>query len=214
MSLSKSSFEGCKELKTVTVETHGMSSERKIQSDANIIRLPESCFEKCFALQSVLFNGCVLEYIDNRCFKDCISLNFNLNDGLLDIGNSAFYNCSSFISYLPNTISTIGEEAFSYAGLYHEFTIPNNIVSIERRAFYNTRIRIVKYCGTKENLPGDKSFEVNFIYVLKSYKNPTIFGCRSVGGLIPVCKIRTMVYVFRRKQKILSILLGSSITTE
>lgn len=54
------------------------------------------------------------------------------------IGANAFYNGSSLISVtIPNSVTTIGEEAFSQSGL-SSITIPNSVVTIGKYAFNQT----------------------------------------------------------------------------
>lgn len=52
------------------------------------------------------------------------------------IGKEAFYNCKDLYSIsIPNSVTTIGEEAFEFCGL-KSINIPNSVTTIASRAFF------------------------------------------------------------------------------
>ena len=60
-----------------------------------------------------------------------------IKDGVTNIGNSAFFDCSalSFVS-IPNSVTTIGANAFYGCTSLPYIEIPNSVTSIGDRAFF------------------------------------------------------------------------------
>ena len=60
-----------------------------------------------------------------------------IEEGVTRVGNYAFRNCSTIVSiYLPNTLTSIGQEAFRRAAIT-SLTIPSSVTTIEASAFYD-----------------------------------------------------------------------------
>ena len=102
--IGERAFYGCRSLTTVTFD------------DAYTIG--SYAFENCTGLLSVTFNS--IETIGSYAFSGCTSLQtilFPSGCGLNSIESYAFKNCSALASVVfPNTLETIGQYAFQYAG--------------------------------------------------------------------------------------------------
>lgn len=89
------------------------------------------------------------------------------------ISSYAFYHCSGLTSVtLPNTITTIWANAFSYnqstSPNFNTITIPNSVETIGDYAFYNTAITTL-YLGFRVVSIGDYAFSASNSYVSNVY---------------------------------------------
>ncbi len=76
--------------------------------------------------------------IGNRAFYTCNGITaVTLPNGLLSIGETAFYGLPIEHIALPSTLTTIGSEAFKYCTNLRSVDIPNSVTSIGVGAFEN-----------------------------------------------------------------------------
>ena len=78
--------------------------------------------------------------IADYAFRDCSSLTSitipNSPNSVMSIGSDAFYYCSSLTSVtIGNSVTSIGDLAFEYCTSLTSVTIPNSVTSIGRNAF-------------------------------------------------------------------------------
>jgi len=81
-------------------------------------------------------NDCsaIIETASNTLIQGCQST--IIPNSITSIGNSAFSGCSSLTSIdIPNSVTSIGYWAFSGCTNLTSITIPNSVKSIEKRAF-------------------------------------------------------------------------------
>ena len=64
---------------------------------------------------------------------------YEIPNSVKSIGNNAFWNCYNLSSiHIPNSVTSIGDNAFRYCGLT-SIHIPNSVTSIGRGAFYSCK---------------------------------------------------------------------------
>lgn len=80
-------------------------------------------------------NDCnaIIETATNKLV--CSSLNTVIPETVTSIGNEAFYESKMQSITIPNSVTSIGEQAFMYGSLT-SITIPNNVATIGNKAFY------------------------------------------------------------------------------
>lgn len=128
-----SCFQGCKQLKSITL-SHDI---KRIKADA---------FKDCILIQR-LFLPNSLRVIDKYAFKNCISLHtIRFNNKLITIKEFAFENCATLMDvYLPSSIRN-----FSYRAFYNCGSL-RRIVMHSRQA--RTRdVNIIKGCPALKEL--------------------------------------------------------------
>lgn len=82
-----------------------------------------------------------------------------IRDGVTNIGNQAFYQCSELISIsIPNSVTSIGYESFFGCHNLSSINIPNSVTSIDKRAF--------SYCNslTSINIPNSITDIGNLVF--------------------------------------------------
>ena len=99
------------------------------------VEFPES-------LTSIQYGSSSMIGSDGGCFQDCTSLEklTNLeNTQITSIPGNCFKNCINLnISYVPQTVKTIGSEAFESCHVLRVVKIPNSVIEIDEKAFGNT----------------------------------------------------------------------------
>ena len=81
-------------------------------------------------------DGKAVKYIPNSAFADCRIKSIIIPDSVTSIGNNAFANCSKLTSVtIPDSVTSIGRYAFSGCSSLTSITIPDSITRIEECAF-------------------------------------------------------------------------------
>ena len=123
MSVGKSAFENCFNLKSVTFSK-------------NLNTISPSAFKGCSSIESLNFNDNLRE-IGSNAFENCTSVkNVTFNNLLNTIGESAFSNCTSIEkAELPSSVSSLGENAFAGCTGLKNVTLSEKLKYISSGAF-------------------------------------------------------------------------------
>lgn len=82
--------------------------------------------------------GKIVTTIGKAAFKDSSLKSITIPNSVTTIGDDAFENCDSLTSItIPNSVTTIGEYAFRSCDSLISITIPNSVTTIEEFAFGN-----------------------------------------------------------------------------
>lgn len=102
----------------------------------SVIRIGESAFSWCLALDSVKIPNSIKE-IGKEAFAYCDSLtSVNLPNSISEIGDGAFVYCRSLTSItIPDSVTKIKTATFYYCESLTSLTIPNSVTEIEANAF-------------------------------------------------------------------------------
>lgn len=94
-------------------------------------------------LDNIVFESpCHVKYICNNCFEDCTSLGsnegLNLPESIETIGDDAFYGCTGLRSVnLSSNLKSIGRSAFEKCTSLQSITLPKSLKVIREFAFRN-----------------------------------------------------------------------------
>ena len=147
-------FENCSSLTSITCPAFVLSYIPKDNLQIVVITSGDSirdyAFRNCSSLTSVTING--VKSIGYEAFEDCSSLtSVVIGDSVTLIDGGAFKNCSSLTSVtIGNSVTSIEYHAFYECG-FTSIVIPDSVTSIWQEAFRFSNLKTVYYHGTAED---------------------------------------------------------------
>ena len=158
-----SAFNGCSGLTSVTIPNsvtsigsyafYGCSDLSSVTIPNSVTTIGNSAFSGCIGLESIVVdsgntvydsrNNCnaIIETATNTLLLGCERT--NIPNSVSSIGDNAFSGCSGLTSItIPNSVTSIGFRAF--ADCYSMITLPNNVTYIGTDAFYQCTSLFVK----------------------------------------------------------------------
>ena len=262
-SIGDSVFSFCKNLKNITIPSSVKSiGDYTFQycSSLTNVSIPDSvtsigswAFEECSSLTNVTIPDSVTE-IGNNAFYNCLSLthiavgnnnpNYSSNNGVLfnkdkteliqyptssagtaysipnsvtTIGNRAFSNCTGLTSItIPNSVTTIEDYAFSNCTGLTSLTVPNSVITVNYGAFEN--VSNVIYNGTLDTSEWRAKAINGFVDGYLVYRDSTkteIVGCSSQATAVTIPNSVTRIGndAFSYCTKLTSITIPDSVTS-
>ena len=132
-------------LKTIEKEAFKRCTNiRRIELPHSITSIEESAFEGCKSMDSVLLGGCSITVLYERTFKDCCISEFFLPDSLIELKEHVFEGNRLKKVIFPDTVKTIGDEAFRDNPTLESVIFPKFISRIGYSAFYGCNIKSIK----------------------------------------------------------------------
>ena len=206
-SIGKSAFYGCTSLTSITIPNGVTSigpsaffyctSLVSITIPNGVTSIGESAFDGCTSLASitvadnnqsycdvdgVLFNKDKTELVQYPAGKT--SASYSIPNSVTEIGDGAFSYCTSLVSItIPNGVTSIDDSTFYGCTNLKEIVIPNSVTSIGAYAFVNCpNLKCVTVPSSVERI-GKYSFGYNLYFnkeeyrtELNPYDNFTIMG--------------------------------------
>ena len=209
-SIGESAFSGCSGLTSLTIpnsvtsigneaffECKGLAS---LTIPGSVTSIGESAFSGCSELTSIVVdegntkydsrNNCnaTIETASNTLIFGCKST--IIPNSVTSIGQSAFSGCSELTSVtIPNSVTSIGNSAFGGCSGLTSLTIGNSVTSIGENAFMGCSALAEVDLNSVSNL-GDKAFSgctgLKSVSMLKAKSvNATAFeGCTTIETLM------------------------------
>lgn len=139
-SIGKNTFSNCKKLSSMKVEAGNTVYDSRndcnaiIQTQGNLL---------AFGCKETNIPNNIVTIGENAFYGSRFgeSGNVVLPDALITIEGSAFYNCALKIVKLPNTVQSIGDNAFSLCSDLESISLSPSLLSIGRSAFSYTKLK-------------------------------------------------------------------------
>lgn len=126
---------GCVSIATEAFcEAHGLT---RVTIPNTVTGIGESAFFNCDALTAIDIPG-TIQWLPRFCFTGCNELtDVTLHSGLEELERSSLSGCGFEEIELPNTLTIIGETAFSNCYNLKSISIPASVTTIGSGAFIN-----------------------------------------------------------------------------
>lgn len=208
-------FANCYKLKSVTNLAAG-----------GLISISKECYFNCYNLETVTYNN-NLAAVGVNAFGNCTKLkSFTGLSGVFEFNDFAFQYCES-LSNIPSISScmTIGKQAFAHTAITN-ITIPNTVTKIGDGAFSNTKLQSVTF--EEGGDAGAITFGIDTFHTCKNLSSVTFssrvttlpqsmfYACDSLISIeIPASVTTLGIKVFRKcaNLKNVTFATGTTITT-
>ena len=190
-SIGKGAFLGCDSIKSFNIEGKNFFTENGLLISSKGVLI------HCFSTEPNIYIPDSVTSIDEGAFAGCYSIksfsiegkNFFTENGLLISSKGVLIHCFSTEPniYIPNSVTSIGDSAFSWCKSLESINIPNSVISIESWAF--SGCYFLKYVNIPNSVTniGDSAFSgckslesINIPNSVTSIGSSAFSGCNSI----------------------------------
>ena len=184
--IGSSAFEECSSLTNITIPSsvtnigdgafENCSGLTSITIPSSVTSIGDGAFEDCYGLTGIWVDSNNATYAsDNNgvlfnknktsliCCPAGYSGAYTIPSSVTNIGNYAFFSCSSLTSItIPSGVTSIGEYTFWNCSSLTSITIPLSVTSIGYRAFARcSDLTSIYFCGNAPSFVGDVFYDVS-----------------------------------------------------
>lgn len=154
--ISKSSFEGCVSLKSVSLYGGFVLSSRAFLGCSSLVtadlsgvsEVGDDCFFRCYSLETVIFGMSVV--VKSDAFYKCTSLkSVSNNRYITTLGSGAFFNCESLSDFKLQGVTSIGKTAFRGCKSLKSLTADYSLTVVEDYAFADSGLVSINLSGSR-----------------------------------------------------------------
>lgn len=200
--IESEAFQGCSSLSSISIPNSvkrilykafdGCISLTKITIPNSVTNINDYAFHGCSSRKIIKVESGNL-YYDSR--EDCNAI-IETSSNTLILGSE--------ITVIPNSVKSIGQEAFGYCNSLKNITIPNSVTSIGSGAFIRcssldsiTIPNSVNYLGSAAFYDCTSLKSITLPNSLKSIEQQMFSGCKSLGSItIPNSVISIGLFAF------------------
>lgn len=150
----------------------------KVVVPAGVTVIGRNAFANHNSVQEVILPDGITE-IEDRAFSECSLESISLPDTVAYIGDAAFFNCKLLKEIsIPDTVTYIGDGIFSGCSLLTDVKLPAALPAMPDRAFYD--------CNSLKN--------INLPQTITSWGTKAFWGCRGLADEKGYVIIQSILY--------------------
>ena len=239
--IGNGAFEGCQNLQSINIPNSvtalkgglfsGCSSLMTVSIPNSVKYIEGGVFSDCSSLMIIVIPSSVIKIADNA-FNGCTGLTTmivqegnpvfdsrdNCNAIIMTATNTLYCGCKRTV--IPNSVTAIGDNAFTRHKTLQTLDIPNSVTSIGRQAFTESGLTSLEIPNSVTSIGEEAFYDCENLFSITLPENLTkldnrlFCGCTSLtSATIPNSVTEAGTSVFSGCKSLISISISSQLTT-